>query len=93
MAFLDTIFINKHKQNRKKSFPYWNDNSDKFKIRIYSKKDLSEDVVDTIISVIKNNLAKKAKLNDIAVDIAVYTGILAPIKVNRITDGVEVFID
>ena len=92
MAFLDTLFINRQKQNRQKSFPYWNDNSDRFKIRIYSKKDLSDDVVDTIISVIKNDLAKRAKLKDIAVDIAVYTGILDSINVNRITDGVEVFI-
>lgn len=75
MAFIDTLFINYMNRQRTNPSPYVNE-CDDLNVKICSEKYLPDEVVDSIISVVKEDTAARVKPKDIAIDIKAYTGMV-----------------
>ena len=63
--------------------------SDNFNVVLYTKKNLSEEQKNAIISIVKNGNMSGIALSDISIQIMMSTGIYNVIILNRIKDGIE----
>ena len=89
MSFLDTLFL---KKQRPKPSPFVDDSSDTIAIEIHSTRYLSEDQQNAIISVIISDVRNRAKLEDMAIDVVTYSGLIEPVHIIRTPDTVKVLI-
>ena len=64
--------------------------SDNFNVVLYTKKNLSEEQKNAIITIVKNGNMSGIALSDISIQIMMSTGIYDVIILNRIKDGIEV---
>lgn len=68
------------------------DSHEKYGITIKSYQYLTEEQLDTIVAVVEADIAKRAKLFDIELDVSEYTG-FCDVDVSQTPKGLEVIID
>ena len=66
--------------------------SDGIVVRIVSDTLLSEESVDVISSIVRNGIASESSLEDIGIQVLVYSGLSDPIILNKIKGGIEVIV-
>ena len=80
MGFFGKLF-NKRKQP---------ESSDTFNVILETKKELSEEQKNAIITIVKEGTMSGTQFSDIAIQIMMSTGIYDTVILNRIKNGVEV---
>ena len=71
---------------------YVENSSDKNVVRIISDRYLSDEAIEVITSVVLEGLASKSSLDEIGINVIVYSGVYSPVTLNRIKNGIEVII-
>ena len=90
MAFLDTLFFKRH---HPKPSPYYDTSSSTIPIDIHSNnRHLTEEEQDLIRSVVTSDIKKRISLEDIAIDIIVYSGTIEQVHIIRTPKSIKVII-
>ena len=68
------------------------ESSNEFKVILKTKKNLSEEQKNTIITIVRDGIISDVELRDICIHVMMSTGIYDTIILSRISNGVEIII-